>query len=87
MKRNVLILIIVGIVLTLVSYLALRGSTIGAYVGYLGDVLEFAAWVLAMVATIRIGRWGWFVIILLLSWVLAIPIILYGIIGPTERKA
>lgn len=88
MKRNILILAIVGIALPIIGFVLLhQGAGFGSILEDIGYLLSFIAWILALVATARIGRWGWFILVLLLSWLFMIPLILYGIIGPTARKA
>ena len=57
---------------------------IGIVLYLAGTLAVLAAFVLGLVKTAQIRRWGWFVAILLLS---PLGSLLYGIAGPTERKA
>lgn len=51
--------------------------------GYIvGGLCAFVAWILGLVKTAQIGRWGWFVLVLLIS---PLGSLIYGIAGPTER--
>lgn len=47
-----------------------------------GGLCGLVAWILGLVKTAQIGRWGWFVAVLLLP---ALGSLIYGIAGPTER--
>ena len=52
---------------------------------YLGGILAaLIAWIGGLIKTGRLGRWGWFVVVLLLS---PLGSLLYGLIGPSRRKA
>jgi len=57
-------------------------TAIGALLVALGGLLAFIAWLGALIKTARLGRWGWFIFLLLLSW-LAIPMLIYIFAGPT----
>jgi hypothetical protein len=54
---------------------------IALYVG--GIVAALLAWIGGLIKTGRIGRWGWFVVVLLLS---PLGSLLYGLVGPSGRK-
>jgi hypothetical protein len=41
-------------------------------------------WILGLIRTAQLGRWGWFVAVLLIS---PLGSLLYGLAGPTQRKA
>lgn len=59
------------------------GQTLIAIVLYIiGGLCAFVAWILGLVKTAQIGRWGWFVLVLLIS---PLGSLIYGIAGPTER--
>ena len=47
-----------------------------------GGLCGLVAWILGLVKTAQIGRWGWFVAVLLLP---GLGSLIYGIAGPTER--
>jgi hypothetical protein len=52
---------------------------------YLGGVAAaLLAWILGLIKTARIGRWGWFVAVLLVS---PLGSLLFGLVGPSRRKA
>ena len=55
---------------------------IALYVG--GLVAALLAWIGGLIKTGRIGRWGWFVVVLLLS---PLGSLLYGLVGPSRRNA
>ena len=57
---------------------------IGIVLYLAGTLAILAAFVLGLIKTAQIRRWGWFVAVLLLS---PLGSLLYGIAGPSERKA
>lgn len=62
----------------------LGGSLIALLVFLVGGVAGFIAWIMGLVKTAQIGRWGWFVAVLLLGM---LGTLIYGLAGPTERAA
>jgi hypothetical protein len=61
------------------------GAVVIGFVLYLaGALAALMAWILGLFATARVRRWGWFVAVLLLS---PLGSLLYGLAGPTQRKA
>src|SRR5579862_233153 len=65
-----------------------RGTSTEVAIGivlYLAGALAIlAAFLFGLVKTAQLRRWGWFVAVLLLS---PLGSLLYGLLGPTERKA
>ena len=55
---------------------------IGALIVLLGGLLTLIAWIGALIKTARLGRWGWFVCLLLFS---GITTLIYIFAGPTTR--
>ena len=55
---------------------------IGTLAYIVGGLCAFVAWILGLIKTAQIGRWGWFVLVLLIS---PLGSLIYGIAGPTER--
>lgn len=53
---------------------------IGALLVALGSLLALIAWVGALIRTARLGRWGWFVFLLVFS---GITMLIYIFAGPT----
>lgn len=53
-----------------------------------GSVLALISWLMALVASAVLGRWGWFVVLLILGLIGLLPIImiLYSVVGPTTRR-
>jgi len=49
-----------------------------------GALAALVAWILGLIRTAQLGRWGWFVAVLLIS---PLGSLLYGLAGPTQRKA
>ena len=61
------------------------GAVVIGFVLYLaGALAAVVAWILGLFATARVRRWGWFVAVLLIS---PLGSLLYGLAGPTQRKA
>lgn len=52
----------------------------GVAVGALGSILSLIAWIGALVRTAQLGRWGWFVCLIVLS---GITMLIYIFAGPT----
>lgn len=63
---------------------AAGGAGIGVLIIVLGSISSFVAWIMGLVKTAQLGRWGWFVGVLLLS---PLGSLIYGLAGPTERTA
>jgi hypothetical protein len=64
---------------------AAQGATpilIGIGVGILAGICSLIAWIGGLIKTAQIGRWGWFVVILLFS---PLATLIYGIAGPETR--
>lgn len=53
----------------------------------IGGVIELISWILALVASASLGRWGWFIVVLILGLIGGfIPImVIYSFVGPTRR--
>jgi hypothetical protein len=57
---------------------------IGAGLAVVAGICGFIGWIGALIKTAQIGRWGWFVAVLLLS---GLGALIYGIAGPETRAA
>lgn len=62
-------------------------SPLGLALTGIGGILLFISWIGALVATARLGRWGWFCVVLLLSWLFTIAELIYLIAGPNVKSA
>jgi hypothetical protein len=53
-----------------------------------GAAIEVVSWILAMISSAMLGRWGWFVVVLLLGLVglQLFVLIVYSLVGPTQRR-
>lgn len=58
------------------------GVLIGFVLYLLGALAALLAWIMGLVRTARIGRWGWFLVVFLIS---PVGSLLYGLAGPTTR--
>lgn len=63
---------------------AAGGFGIGLLLYGLGGIAALIAWIMGLIKTAQIGRWGWFVAVLLIS---PLGSLIYGLAGPTERAA
>jgi hypothetical protein len=66
-------------------------AIVGLVLLLLGFLLAFLPWILAIVKTARLGRWGWFIALVmvgLMNFILgpALITLIYGIFGPERRK-
>jgi hypothetical protein len=54
----------------------------------IGGLIDFIAWIGALIGTAQLGRWGWFIALLVLGLIglLLIVMIVSVIAGPTERR-
>jgi hypothetical protein len=88
-KKIIVRLFIVGIVLVALG-IAINGAGMaastkgvifsGAALSAVGLIVGLVSWIGALVAIGKQGRWGWFILVLLLSW---IGELIYLIGGPT----
>lgn len=58
-------------------------TALGALLFLLAWVLAFIAWIGALVKTARLGRWGWFVCLLIFN---GITLLIYIFAGPTTSS-
>lgn len=59
------------------------GAVLIGFVLYLAGVLAaLLAWIIGLIRTAQIRRWGWFLVVLLLS---PLGSLLYGVAGPATR--
>jgi hypothetical protein len=70
--------------MNLIGCLTSAGSAVAiGFVLYLGGVLAAVlAWIMGLIKTAQIRRWGWFAAVLLLP---ALGALLYGLTGPTTQ--
>ncbi len=62
-----------------VSTCAAGGVGISSILMIVGGLLTLVGWIMGLVKTAQIRRWGWFVLVLLLS---PLGSLIYGIAGP-----
>jgi hypothetical protein len=55
---------------------------IGIILFLVGSVVGFIGWIMALIKTAQIGRWGWVVAVFFLS---VLGALIYGGAGPAER--
>src|SRR5919201_3616234 len=80
------------------SYTSLTGgtglmATGGSLVALLGLILILLAWIGGIIRTAVIGRWGWFIVLLIVGLILLPTVLLflllmliYVFFGPTDRR-
>ena len=88
-----LVVFVVGAVLMLLTTSGGRSPnttiyTIGVMLSAFGGIIAFVSWILALISSAVLGRWGWFVITLILGLIGLLPLIMiiYSLIGPTQRR-
>ena len=88
-----LVLLVVGGVLLLLAVRTDAGATsplgeAGALLAGFGGLLDFASWLMALISSAILGRWGWFAVVLVLG-LLGLPLlvmIVYSLAGPSRRR-
>jgi hypothetical protein len=60
----------------------------GLILAGIGALIDVVSWILALVSAAILGRWGWFVAILILGLIglLLIVMIVYSVVGPTRTE-
>lgn len=88
-----LVVWVVGGVLLLLSVQSGQGAGTSQYeagllLAAIGAVMGVVSWLMALIASAVLGRWGWFAVVLILGLVgLLLPVmILYSIVGPTQGR-
>lgn len=86
-----LVVWVVGAVLLLLSNSgnAANGTvySAGLLLAGIGAVIVVVSWIMALIASAILGRWGWFVVVLILG-LIALPVvmIIYSLLGPSTRR-
>lgn len=88
-----LVLVIVGAVL---ATLTMSGGqsphqsayAVGLALAGIGGAIEMISWILALISVAVLGRWGWFLVMLILGVVglFLIVMVVYSFVGPTTRR-
>jgi len=88
-----LVVFVVGAVLMILTTAGGRSPngtlySIGVWLMGFGGVIAFVSWILALISSAVLGRWGWFVVTLILGLIGLLPVvmIIYSLIGPTQRR-
>lgn len=63
---------------------AAGSAALGGILNLVGGIAWFVAWLLGIIKTATIKRWGWFVLVLLLS---PLGSLIYGAAGPDQPAA
>ncbi|BCL83037.1 hypothetical protein ccbrp13_55020 [Ktedonobacteria bacterium brp13] len=58
-------------------------TVIGGLLVFIGGILVLIAWIGALIKTAKLGRWGWFVCLIIFS---GITLLIYIFWGPTTPK-
>lgn len=88
-----LVVWIVGAVLLALSMRSGQGQGSAVYgaglllLGF-GGLIEVISWIMALIASAMLGRWGWFAVLLILGLIglLLIVMIIYSFVGPSQRR-
>lgn len=88
-----LVLWVVGAVLAALSARSGQSASNALYVAGLvlvgfGGVIEVISWIMALVSTAVLGRWGWFAVTLILGVIGAVllAMVIYSFLGPSQRR-
>src|SRR5437588_6217086 len=86
-----LVVWVVGGVLLLLNLKAGQGNAgyqAGVLLVGIGALIEFVSWILALIASAMLGRWGWFAVTLILGLIglLLVVMIVYSLVGPTRPR-
>ena len=88
-----LVLAIVGAVIALLTNSSGHTANSGVYtagvaLAGIGGVIVFISWILALISSAVLGRWGWFAVTLILGLIglMLIIMIVYSLVGPTQRR-
>jgi ABC-type multidrug transport system permease subunit len=54
----------------------------------IGGLIDVVSWIMALISSAILGRWGWFVVLLILGLIglLLIVMIVYSVVGPTQPR-
>lgn len=54
----------------------------------IGGVIEVVSWIMALISSAMLHRWGWFAVVLILGLIglLLIVMIIYSLVGPSQRR-
>lgn len=60
----------------------------GVMLAAIGGAIVFVSWILALISSAILGRWGWFAVLLILGLIGLLPVmmIIYSLVGPTQRR-
>ena len=88
--------LVVWVVGGIIALLAMKGGqasngsvyTAGLALVGIGGIIEVVSWIMALISSIILGRWGWFVVLLILGLIglLLVVMIVYSILGPTQPR-
>lgn len=95
--RKVFLLgLVLGIVGAVLAALTMHGGqaesssvyAAGVALAAIGGLIDFISWILALISSAVLGRWGWFAVMLILGVIglLLVVMVVYSFVGPTSRR-
>ena len=88
-----LVLWVVGAVLAALTMKGSQAPSSAVYAAGLalvgvGALIELVSWILALISVAILGRWGWFIALLILGVIglLLVVMIIYSFIGPAQAR-
>jgi len=78
---------LIGVLIVFISFILTTNRTtsvLGSIILLIGGIVAFVAWIGALVKTAQLGRWGWFVCLIVFS---IIAMLIYIFSGPQTPKA
>ena len=88
-----LVVWVVGMVLMLLTHPSGQAPNTAVYAAGLmlvaaGILVGIVSWILALISSAILGRWGWFIVTLILGIIGLLPLVMivYSLVGPTQRR-
>jgi hypothetical protein len=89
--------LVLGVVGAVLAALTMKGSQAPSSAVYaaglalvgIGTLIELVSWIMALISVAMLGRWGWFLALLVLGLIglLLIVMIIYSFVGPVQSRA
>ena len=88
--------LVVWVVGAILAFLTMQGGqaphpsvyAAGLALAGIGLFIDLISWIMALVSSAILGRWGWFIVLLILGIIglMILIMILYSLIGPTQPR-
>lgn len=88
--------LVVWVVGGILALLTMKGGPASSSAAYsagiallaIGAAIDVVSWILALISSAMLGRWGWFAVTLILGLIglMLVVMIIYSLVGPTQRR-